>query len=159
MAGEARPRLGEQLRREISLKLRHSVRDPGLGPVSVTGVEVTAGLWLARVYVEPHGSEAQQSETMAALGRVAPFLRSTLGRELHIRRMPELRFHRDWSIEAGRRIEEILDAVLPPEASGSGAPPHPPGAPPDPPGSPAHPGPGTPAHPRPGTPPAPRGDS
>ena len=115
-----RSRLGEQLRRELSLKLRHLVRDPGLGPASVTGVDVTADLWLARVYVEAHGSEAQQSETMAALRRAAPFLRSVLGRELHIRRMPELRFHRDRSIEAGRRIEEILDAVLPPEDSGSG---------------------------------------
>lgn len=119
MAGVRRSRLGEQLRRELSLKLRHLVRDPGLGPVSVTGVDVTADLWLARVYVDAHGSAAQQSETMAALRRAAPFLRSVLGRELHIRRMPELRFHRDRSIEAGRRIEEILDAVLPREDSGS----------------------------------------
>ena len=119
MAGVRRSRLGEQLRRELSLKLRYLVRDPGLGPVSVTGVDVTADLWLARVYVEAHGSAAQQSESMAALRRAAPFLRSVLGRELHIRRMPELRFHRDRSIEAGRRIEEILDAVLP--SAGSGA--------------------------------------
>jgi len=121
MVGKRRSRLGEQLRRELSLKLRHLVRDPGLGPVSVTGVDVTADLWLARVYVQAHGSGAQQSDTMAALRRAAPFLRSVLGRELHIRRMPELRFHRDRSIEAGRRIEEILDAVLPSEDSGSGA--------------------------------------
>ncbi len=119
MAGVRRSRLGEQLRREISLKLRHLVRDPGLGPVSVTGVDVTADLWLARVYVDAQGPAAQQSETMAALRRAAPFLRSVLGRELHIRRMPELRFHRDRSIEAGRRIEEILDVVLPREDSGS----------------------------------------
>lgn len=119
MAGVRRSRLGEQLRRELSLKLRHLVRDPGLGPVSVTGVDVTADLWLARVYVEAHGSAAQQSETMAALRRAAPFLRSVLGRELHIRRMPELRFHRDQSIEAGRRIEEILGAVLPSDGSGA----------------------------------------
>lgn len=119
MAEIRRSRLGEQLRRELSLKLRHLVRDPGLGPVSVTGVEVTADLWLARVYVEAHGSEAQQPETMAALRRAAPFLRSVLGRELHIHRMPELRFLRDRSREAGRRIEEILRDVLPPEDSGS----------------------------------------
>lgn len=120
MAGIRRSRLGEQLRRELSLKLRHLVRDPGLGPVSVTGVDVTSDLWLARVHVEAHGSPAQQSETMAALRRAAPFLRSVLGRELHIRRMPELRFQRDRSAEAGRRIEEILRDVLPPGDSGSG---------------------------------------
>ena len=54
---------------------------------------------------------------MAALRRAAPFLRSVLGRELRIRRMPELRFHHDRSVEAGRRIEEILREVLPPDDS------------------------------------------
>ncbi len=114
-----RSRLGEQLRRELSVKLRGLVRDPGLGPLSVTGVDVTADLWLARVYVEVYGTEAEQSETMAALGRAAPFLRSVLGRELHIRRMPELRFHRDESTEAGQRIEAILRDVLPPDDPGA----------------------------------------
>ena len=119
MSGMRRARLGEQLRRELSLKLQSLVRDPGLGPVSVTGVEVTADLWLARVHVEAYGTEAEQTETMAALGRAAPFLRSVLGRELHIRRMPELRFHRDTSREAGQRIEAILRDVLPPNESGA----------------------------------------
>ena len=121
MSGLRRSRLGEQLRRELSLKLRGLVRDPGLGPLSVTGVDVTADLWLARVHVEVYGSAAEQSETMAALRRAAPFLRSILGRELHIRRMPELRFHRDESTEAGQRIEAILRDVLPSEES-DGAP-------------------------------------
>ncbi len=117
MAGVRRSRLGEQLRRELSLKLRYEVRDPGLGPVSVTGVDVTADLWLARVYVEAHGSPSQQAETMAALRRAAPFLRSILGRELHIRRMPELRFQRDRSIEEGQRIEAVLRDIFSPEES------------------------------------------
>ncbi len=117
MSGLRQSRLGEQLRRELSVKLQSLVRDPGLGPVSVTGVDVTADLWLARVHVEAYGTEAEQAETMAALGRAAPFLRSVLGRELHIRRMPELRFHRDHSREAGQRIEAILRDVLPPDES------------------------------------------
>lgn len=121
-----RSRLGEQLRRELSVKLWGLVRDPGLGPLSVTGVDVTADLWLARVYVEVYGTEAEQLETMAALGRAAPFLRSVLGRELHIRRMPELRFHRDESTEAGQRIEAILRNVLPQDDPGTDRPrPHP----------------------------------
>jgi len=119
MSGLRRSRLGEQLRRELSVKLQGLVRDPGLGPVSVTGVDVTADLWLARVYVEAYGTEGEQAETMAALGRAAPFLRSVLGRELHIRRMPELRFHQDESHAAGQRIEAILRDVLPPEESGT----------------------------------------
>ena len=121
MSRHRRARLGEQLRRELSLKIEGLVRDPGLGSVTVTGVDVTADLWLARVFVETHGSAAEQDESMAALRRAAPFLRSVIGRELHIRRMPELRFHRDESIAAGQRIEAILREVLPQEgAAGSG---------------------------------------
>lgn len=113
MSARRRARLGEQLRRELSVKIQSVVRDPDVGPLAVTGVDVSADLWFARVFVEPHGSEDEQARTMAALGRAAPFLRSVLGRELHIRRMPELRFERDTSIEAGQRIEEILKEVLP----------------------------------------------
>ena len=113
MSSRRRARLGEQLRRELSAKIRYLVRDPDVGPLSVTGVDVSADLWVARVYVEPHGSRDGQARTLAALGRAAPFLRSVLGRELHIRRMPELRFEQDTSIEAGQRIEAILKEVLP----------------------------------------------
>lgn len=120
MSRHRRSRLGEQLRRELSLKIDTLVRDPGLGSVTVTGVDVTTDLWLARVYVEAHGSTAEQSESMAALRRAAPFLRSVIGRELHIRRMPELRFYRDESIEAGQRIEAILREVLPVDGAGEG---------------------------------------
>ena len=113
MSAHRRSRLGEQLRRELSVKIQYIVRDPEVGPLSVTGVDVSADLWFARVYVEPYGTEDEQARTVAALGRAAPFLRSVLGRELHIRRMPELRFLPDTSIEAGQRIEAILREVLP----------------------------------------------
>ena len=86
----------------------------------MTGVDVSADLWFARVFVEPHGSEDEQARTLAGLARAAPFLRSVLGRELHIRRMPELRFERDTSIEAGQRIEAILKEVLPGGDEGNG---------------------------------------
>ena len=120
MSSRRRSRLGQQLLREISLKIRHSVRDPEVGELSVTGVDVGADLWLARVYVAPHGSPGEQERTMAALARAAPFLRSALGRELHIRRMPELRFERDDSLAAATRIEGILRDVLPGDEPGSG---------------------------------------
>ncbi|MCY4399466.1 MAG: 30S ribosome-binding factor RbfA [Gemmatimonadetes bacterium] len=114
MPGRRLSRLGEQFRRELSLKIRYSVRDPDVGPVTITGVDVTEDLWLARVFVQLQGSSDEQEKTLSALGRAAPYLRSVLGRELRIRRMPELRFQRDDSIEAGQRIEAILQDVLPP---------------------------------------------
>lgn len=114
MSGRRLSRLGEQLRRELSTRIQYQVRDPEVGSLTVTGVDVTEDLWLARVYVELHGSPDQQDRTLAALDRAAPFLRAVLGRELRIRRMPELRFQRDTSTEAGRRIDAILRDVLPP---------------------------------------------
>ena len=108
-----RARLGEQLKRELSSAIRQHVRDPDVGPLTVTGVDVTADLWLARVYVQPLGSDDERARTLAGLERAAPFLRTTLGRSLHIRRMPELRFLADPSIDEGRRIEAILKDVLP----------------------------------------------
>ncbi len=109
-----RVRLGEQLRRDLSDKIATVVRDPDVGPLSITDVEVTADLWLARVYVAPHGTPEEQERTMTALVRSSSFLRSELARGRRIRRMPELRFLRDDSAEAGSRIEQILKEVLPP---------------------------------------------
>ena len=112
------------MRRELSPRVG-LLRDPGLGVVTVTGVEVTADLWLARVYVETHGSAEEQEQSIEALHRAAPFLRTKIGRELRIRRIPELRFYRDDSIEAGQRIEAILREVLPPDVPPAGDEPEP----------------------------------
>ncbi len=113
MPGRRRARLGEQLRREISSAIRARVQDPRVGPHVVTGVDVTEDLWVARVHVELHGSPDAQDRTLAGLRRAAPFLRSRIGAGLHVRRMPELRFLRDDSAAAGRRVESILADVLP----------------------------------------------
>ncbi len=121
MSERRRRRLGEQLRRELALKIATALRDPDVGSLSVTGVDVTADLWLARVFVELHGSGSERDRTLAALRRAAPFLRSALSRELHVRRMPELRFQRDASADAGQRIDDILRDVLPPDEEGGDA--------------------------------------
>lgn len=113
MADRRLARLGEQLKRELSSAIRHQVRDPDVGLLTVTGVDVTSDLWLARVYIQASGSSEEQERTLLGLTRAAPFLRSALGRTLHIRRMPELRFMPDASISAGQRIEELLRGVLP----------------------------------------------
>ena len=110
-------RLGEQLRRELAGLIRTQVRDPEVGPLSVTGVDVTPDLWVARVYVQALGTPAERAQTLEGLTRAAPFLRATLSKTLRIRRMPELRFAADDSVEAGQRIEAILKDVLP---AGSG---------------------------------------
>ncbi|HSM61776.1 MAG TPA: 30S ribosome-binding factor RbfA, partial [Longimicrobiales bacterium] len=112
-------RLNEQLKREIAVLLRGEVRDPRVGAVSVTAVEVSADLAVARVYVRVVGTDAEREETLAGLEAAAPFLRRTLGRGLHVRRVPELRFQQDRSLEHARRIERILSEVLPDGGDGA----------------------------------------
>ena len=113
MASKRLARLNEQLKREIAQLLRTQVRDPRVGVVSVTGVDVVADLAVAKVYVRVMGSEADRAETLEGLDAASPFLRSTLGRILHVRRVPELRFQLDRSFEHAQRIETLLSEVIP----------------------------------------------
>lgn len=114
MSGRRRlARLNEQLKRELAELIRVDVRDPRVGLVTVTAVEVTNDLSVARVFVQITGNEAEIAEALEGLAAAAPFLRSELGKELTIRRIPELRFQRDASLEHAMRIEKILSDVLP----------------------------------------------
>ena len=108
-------RLNEQMKREISEVLRLQVRDPRVGSVTVTRVEVSGDLWVARVFVRPTGTPDQVADCMAGLEAAAPFIRRTLGRQLHIRRVPEIQFREDRTLDHAMRIEEILKDISVPE--------------------------------------------
>lgn len=106
-------RLNEQLKREIAVLLRTGIRDPRIAPVTVTAVKTTPDLNLARVLVRLLGSDEEKRAALAGLERATPFLRRSLGRELRIRRVPELDFVEDQSLERAARIEELLAEVRP----------------------------------------------
>jgi ribosome-binding factor A len=108
-------RLNEQLKRELSELIRTQVRDPRVGLVTITGVEVAADLGSARVFVRTIGDSAERESVLEGLHAAAPFLRSLLGRILKIRRVPELRFQIDQSLEHALRIEKVLSEVIRPE--------------------------------------------
>ena len=109
MAQGARPeRVGEQIRQEISELLLSEVHDPGIGLVTLTRVKVSPDLQLVRVYYTQMGDEKARTETRRALERATPFLRRQLGSRIRLRRVPELRFEFDESVESQERIERIL---------------------------------------------------
>src|SRR5690606_21218167 len=113
MANRRHARLNEQLKREISDVIRTGVRDPRVAPVVVTDVDTTADLMLARVWVRPMGDEAARRAAIEGLRAAAAFVRRELAQRLRVRRVPELRFELDRTLERAMRIEEILEDVRP----------------------------------------------
>ena len=104
-------RVGDQLRSELSELLLRAVHDPGIGFVTLTRVRVTPDLQLARIYYTSLGTDAARRETERALRRATPFLRHELGRRLRLRRVPELHFLFDKSVEGQARIEELIEEI------------------------------------------------
>ena len=88
--------------------IAREVHDPGIGFLTITRVKVTPDLQQARVYYTSIGDDTQRKDTQRALGRAAPFLRRQIGRRLRLKRVPELDFFYDESIERQDRIERII---------------------------------------------------
>ena len=107
-------RINEQLKQEITLLVRDEVRDPRVGVVTITAVQTSPELDHAKVYFTALGSEEERAEALKGLKSAAPFLRSQLGKRLHMRRIPELHFVVDRVIEEATRIERLLREALPP---------------------------------------------
>jgi len=104
-------RVGEQIKKELSQILQYELKDPRIGFVTVTGVEVTNDLSQATVYLSVLGRDEQKEETLKALGRGQGFIRSEIGRRIRLRHTPELIFKFDTSIEYGSRIESLLKQI------------------------------------------------
>jgi len=104
-------KVGEQIKKELSLILQNEFKDPRLGFITVTGVDVTNDLSQATVYLSVLGSEEQKSESLGALARGKGFLRSEIGRRIRLYRVPELLFKLDTSVEYGSRIEQLLREI------------------------------------------------
>lgn len=109
MAQGARPeRVGEEIRQELGVILAREVHDPGIGFVTLTRVKVSPDLQLVRVYYTLMGDDREKRDTQRALERATPFLRRQIGARIRLRRVPELRFQFDESVEHQERIERIL---------------------------------------------------
>ena len=109
MAQGSRPeRVGEEIRQELSALLAREVHDPGIGFITLTRVKMSPDLQQARVYYTQLGDEAAHKATVAALTRATPFLRRHIAARVRLRRVPEIRFEFDKSVENQDRIEQIL---------------------------------------------------
>ena len=114
-------RLADQIQRDLADLIRLEVRDPRVGLVTITTVEVTRDLSHARVFVTSL-SETAAAESVKALTHAAGFLRSRLAQTLKLRTIPELHFVYDASVERGVRLSKLIDEAV---QSGSGSEPEP----------------------------------
>jgi ribosome-binding factor A len=105
-------RVNETLKKVISEGIGE-LKDPGIGFVTVTGVEATTDFEEATVYVSVYGSEKERRATLDALRRAAGVLQARVNRELHLRRTPLLAFAYDESVERGVRMSKLIDELAP----------------------------------------------
>ncbi len=104
-------KLGELIAVELSDLLRTRVKDPRVGFVSITHVEVSGDYRHAKVFMSVMGGKDEQVSTMKALKRATGFLRHELASRLDLRYTPEIEFKLDRSIEEGSRILELIHEV------------------------------------------------
>jgi len=113
MANEQRlRRIADQVQRELSGLLRSELKDPRVGFITLTGVEVSPDLAHAKIFFTTLGDAQSLSQTEEGLRHAAGFLRAQLGGLLKLRVTPELHFHHDTSVEHGVRLSRLIDAAV-----------------------------------------------
>ncbi len=105
-------RVAEQVRRELAELIRLEVKDPRVGFITLTDVEITPDYAHAKVYFTSMTGEEGLDEILAGLRRASGFLRRELGRRVRIHTTPELHFHYDKSVEQGSRLSQLIDKVV-----------------------------------------------
>ena len=103
-------RVNESVRAVLSEAIP-TLKDPRIGFVTVTSVEVTSNLESAKVWVSVLGSERKRERTMEALAGAAGVLQGRINDELHLRRTPQLQFAYDPGVERGVRLSALIDEL------------------------------------------------
>ena len=99
--------------REVVSEAVGELKDPRIGFVTVTGVETSADLRHARVFVSVLGSEAKRRKTLAGLAAAHGVLQAQVARELRMKRTPQLAFEYDPTVERGVRMTQLIDELAP----------------------------------------------
>ena len=105
-------RVGEQIQRELPELLRDDVKDPRVGRVTITAVEVSADLSHAKIFVTHLAGREHADEAVQALQHTAGFLRRELSRRMQLYSVPQLHFTYDDSIESGMRLSQLIDEAV-----------------------------------------------
>jgi ribosome-binding factor A len=101
-------RVGEQMKKELSDIIGRKIKDPRIGFVTVTDVQVSGDLQQAKVYISVLGDDEQRENTLKGLAKAKGFIRTEVGQRIRLRKTPEIIFEWDESMEYGNRINTIL---------------------------------------------------
>lgn len=104
-------RVSEQMKKELGDIIGRKIKDPRIGFVTVTDVQVTGDLQQATVYISVLGDEEQKENTLKALAKAKGFIRSEIGQRIRLRKTPDLIFEFDESLEYGSKIESLLNQI------------------------------------------------
>ena len=115
MAHRRTAQVADLVKQEVSQIIQHEMKDPRIGFVTVTSVEVSIDLRHARVYFSVLGSEADQEASLEGLERAKGYIRTQLGRRITLRHIPELLFRYDESFDYAQRISNVMRSIEPTE--------------------------------------------
>jgi ribosome-binding factor A len=110
-------RVADQIQRELSEILRSELKDPRVGMITLTGVEVSPDFAHAKVFFTSLVEVAQRDEVRSGLKRASGFLRTMLGARLKIHNTPELHFVYDESVESGIRLTHLIEDAVASDAA------------------------------------------
>lgn len=101
-------RVGEQMKKELGDIISRKIKDPRIGFVTVTDVEVSGDLQQAKVYISVLGDDEQKEDTLKGLAKAKGFIRTEIGQRIRLRKTPELIFEFDESMAYGNRINSLI---------------------------------------------------
>jgi ribosome-binding factor A len=104
-------KLGDLIREEISTLLIRDVKDPRIKMLTITGVEVSRDIRTAKVFYTVGGGQSARKETQRGLESAVGFIKTAIAHNLTIKRVPELTFIYDSSLEYGQKIDRILEGL------------------------------------------------
>jgi len=108
MQYKRKDRVGDQLRKEVSQIIQKELKDPGIGFVTITDVELSDDLKNAKIFFSVLGDEQKKQDSSQALDRAVSFIQREIGRKMRLKYTPRIKFIYDHSLERGARIERAL---------------------------------------------------
>jgi ribosome-binding factor A len=116
MTAPRRARIADQIQRSLADVIRLELRDPRVGMVTLTGIEISRDQSHAKIFFTVLGPPSAAADAQEGLQRAAGFLRSSLAHRMSTRTVPELHFEYDESVERGVRLSRLIDEAVKPKA-------------------------------------------